>query len=317
MSDPHSHAGTRAERTALAADAVAQEGVALLCDDRDAEAEARFVAALRQERFAPAALKGLGDLARRRGDFAAAQGWYADLLAATPGMAFAQAAAGVLGGRPVPSPPGITVPVPFVLRPDFLPAARRDEAFAYGLERLGEMRDATVVEEGGHEVRVESRRARLLYEPPEIAAWFVPALEAVLPEVRESLGLPAFEPGRIELQMTLHTGGHFYRAHRDVSGPDDPPGEIDGRRISFVYYMSRTPRPFSGGALRLYDSDRGGGDWRGRFWDEHRFSRIEPADNTIVFFPSPAMHEVMPVELDSPDPADGRLTLNGWVHAEA
>ena len=253
----------------------------------------------------------LGDLARQRGAFGEALAHYDEALTTDPGDLQIKAAAGVLRGSPLRSlPSGMTSAAPFVRRREFLPQHLRDAAFTYGLDHLGEMQDATVVEEGVHEVQAQSRQARLLYGAPEIAAWFIHRIESVLPQVFRPLGLQAFAPPRIELQMTLHSGGHFYRPHRDVSGPDGANGEIDGRRISFVYYMNRLPRPFSGGDLRLYDCDLAGG----HLWDNSRWSRIEPEDNTVIFFPSPAMHEVCAVALDSKDPADGRLTLNGWVH---
>ncbi len=299
---------------ALEADAVATSAGELLRAGRLELAENSFRKALAIDPDSTAAHKGLGDLARLRGAFAQALEHYRAALAVNPDFLQARAAAGALDGRPLAAPPaGLTLAVPFVHRREFLPRAWRDTAFAYGLEHLGEMQDATVVEDGDHQVQAQSRQARLLYEPPEIIAWFLPRIEAALPEVFAPLGVAPFTPTRIELQMTLHSGGHFYRAHRDVSGPEEARSEIDSRRISFVYYMSRRPRPFRGGELRLYDSDLGG--WR--FWEEQIWSRIEPDDNSIVFFPSAAMHEVCPVELDSDDPADGRLTLNGWVHGPA
>jgi tetratricopeptide (TPR) repeat protein len=304
-------AGQRGLADALEADALASSGTDLLRAGKPEVAERAFRRALEVDPTAGRALKGLADVARRRGELEAARAHYAAMLQANPHDIRARAGNAAFAGPALADPPGgVPVPVPFLRTCGFLPAHLRDAAFAYGMEHLGEMQDATVVDRGGHQVQIESRRSRLLYEPAEIVAWFLPLIESALPEVCPAVGVAPFDPTRIELQMTLHTGGHFYRAHRDVGGPDEAKSEIDARRISFVYYMSRTPRPFSGGELRLYDSDFG----VGRFWDEHAWTLIEPEDNSIVFFPSPAMHEVMPVELDSGDPADGRLTLNGWVH---
>ena len=38
-------------------------------------------------------------------------------------------------------------------------------------------------------------------------------------------------------------------------------------------------------------------------------------DNSIVFFPSNAFHEVRPVQCPGNDPDDYRFTVNGWFHA--
>ena len=52
-----------------------------------------------------------------------------------------------------------------------------------------------------------------------------------------------------------------------------------GRRLSYVYYFHRQPRPFRGGDLLLYDTDRQAGNF-----EMGVFTRIEPLHNSIVFF---------------------------------
>jgi Rps23 Pro-64 3,4-dihydroxylase Tpa1-like proline 4-hydroxylase len=41
---------------------------------------------------------------------------------------------------------------------------------------------------------------------------------------------------------------------------------------------------------------------------------LTPPQNSIVFFPSSYLHEVMPVSCPSRAFADSRLTVNGWLH---
>ena len=191
---------------------------------------------------------------------------------------------------------------------DWLPLARRDEVFDFALAHAGEMVDATVWQPDGYRAQAGVRRARVLYEPAPLAAWFVPLLQEALPAICRGLGLPTFEPGRTELQLTLHGDGGFYARHRDTGWPEAPADETDPRRISFVAYFSRRPRRFTGGELVLFDSDMASGQvvGQGRL--------IAPEDNAVVFFPSVTLHEVLPIRLAGADPADGRITLNGWIH---
>ncbi len=41
-----------------------------------------------------------------------------------------------------------------------------------------------------------------------------------------------------------------------------------------------------------------------------------PGPPSRVLFPSQVMHEVTPVRLAGGDPADGRFTVNGWLHVQ-
>jgi Rps23 Pro-64 3,4-dihydroxylase Tpa1-like proline 4-hydroxylase len=148
----------------------------------------------------------------------------------------------------------------------------------------------------------------VLYEPAPILSWFEPLLRDKLPTVCRQLGLPLFEIGRLELQMTFHGDGGFYDRHRDTGWPEAPAEETDSRRVSFVAYFARRPRRFRGGELMLFDTDAATGQ------ATLDGTLIEPEDNSVVFFRSVALHEVRPIRLDGADPADGRITLNGWIH---
>ncbi len=125
----------------------------------------------------------------------------------------------------------------------------------------------------------------------------------LLPKVALQLGLAAPD-GDIEIQLTAHNDGHFYRVHNDSSGEG-----FMHRMISFVYYFHRTPKAFSGGELRLYDRDVKDGILR----PASTYKDIQPLDNSLVFFDSRDMHEVMPVVCPSRAFADGRFTVNGWI----
>lgn len=120
--------------------------------------------------------------------------------------------------------------------------------------------------------------------------------------VAETLDV-ALEGGeRVDVCMTCHGDGAFFRAHADTSETIYP-----DRLVSFVYYLHRTPKPFSGGDLLLYDRASNDG------YSPLHYTRVPPADNTLIFFRSDAFHEVQPIHSASRDPADGRFTIHGWI----
>ena len=133
-------------------------------------------------------------------------------------------------------------------------------------------------------------------------------LRAALPDATSRLGVPSFnENSHVEASLTATLAGGYYRVHKDDS--DDPKKPHSTRRISFVYYCHRDPKPFTGGELLLYDTCLGTKRFR-----QGTFSRIDPTHNTLVLFPSCYYHEILPVHCESDRFEDARFTINGFVH---
>jgi Rps23 Pro-64 3,4-dihydroxylase Tpa1-like proline 4-hydroxylase len=131
-----------------------------------------------------------------------------------------------------------------------------------------------------------------------------------LPGILKSIGmiLPA---ASLELQMTAHHCGDFFKKHID-SGSDD----TRTRRLSFVcYFQLSGGGAFTGGQLRVY---RGVTYQLKRLGPLRIFSPfptiIQPIHNSIVVFRSSQTHEVMPV-ICGDRWEDGRFSLNGWLRA--
>jgi predicted 2-oxoglutarate/Fe(II)-dependent dioxygenase YbiX len=156
--------------------------------------------------------------------------------------------------------------------------------------------------EGGV-VDPEVRRARDNKALGPIWDLFETRLQRLLPEVRRTLGIPWFPVSAIECRVVAHANGDFFGVHVD-SGK----GPGAGRRVTAVYYFHRTPKRFSGGALRLYDAVLR----NGRIEPASTYTELEPLDNSVVFFPSQLFHEVCPVRAESPDFRDSRFTVNVW-----
>jgi len=154
------------------------------------------------------------------------------------------------------------------------------------------------------------RRASVATPDDDLFAIFEDRLRAILPHARIETGVPRFRLGTLERQITAHHDGDFFGTHSDIglSWQDS-----SGRRLSFVYYFHEQPRRFEGGELRLYDHRL---NELGQLVADETFQTIEPADNSIVFFPSNALHEVRPVRVvgDPDAPGATRFTLTGWFH---
>ncbi|MFF7074407.1 2OG-Fe(II) oxygenase [Streptomyces pseudovenezuelae] len=140
------------------------------------------------------------------------------------------------------------------------------------------------------------------------------AIDAVSDQVEKVLGVSCAgtEPS---YTLNVHNDGDFYRAHQDVSSRDAATGVVAARRVlTFVFYVHRTPAPFTGGALRVYDSSvplnvHHGGLRR----EDCAYRDYGPDHNSIIFFLPSSLHEVMPVSCPSGEYADSRFAINGWL----
>lgn len=201
--------------------------------------------------------------------------------------------------------------VPYLVLEDFLDAADHD--------RLIELVRTNVEFSPAHVDRpdgvvdtadVEVRDAQVATPDDDVFALFEDRLRALLPHVRRETGVPHFRLGHIERQITAHRDSGFFDVHSDLG---EPWRSSIGRRVSWVYYFHEHPKRFEGGELRLYDetvSEHGVRE------TADSFQTIEPTDNSIVFFPSAALHEVRPVHVAGEDgqPGTTRFTVNGWFH---
>jgi hypothetical protein len=136
-------------------------------------------------------------------------------------------------------------------------------------------------------------------------------LLAHLPRIMECTGYHGAPPLSVELELNAYGEGGHFEPHIDIStGPGRTPlGAQSGedRLLSAVYYFYKEPKGFSGGALRLF---RFGAD-AGRADDDDVVS-YEPVQNSLVAFPSWALHEVERVGCPSGHFSDFRFALNCW-----
>ena len=128
-------------------------------------------------------------------------------------------------------------------------------------------------------------------------------LTPLVPSLIAQLRVTPFDLARIELELVAHGDGAFYSRHIDTF-TGDTEVENTQRMISGVYYFNAEPKAFSGGALRLHAF--GAPDANTSFVD------IEPRRNTLLVFPSWAIHEVLLIECPSKRFVDSRFAINCW-----
>ena len=191
------------------------------------------------------------------------------------------------------------IPSPYALIDNFLPANQVDDLLRYSINKQPEFEPTT-----NSASDPNYRRSFFLSYFPEFSELIIKMIWKITPQIITHLGIHHFAIEQIESQMTAHNHGNYYKIHNDSGSPDTAK-----RILTYVYYYHREPKPFTGGELIIYDSKIE----NGYSVAASSFKKIEPKNNTIVFFPSYCMHEVLPVNCPSEYFTDSRFTINGWV----
>lgn len=189
---------------------------------------------------------------------------------------------------------------------DFLSPAEHQRLLEHALACQADFHDSGIVgRQGENTVDHGFRRSRTLSGArlEEIWAMLDRRLRGILPAVRQELGMSWFPLGEVERQLTAHGSRDFFAPHVDSGHPI-----AANRRISCTYYFHASPRGFTGGDLKLYDT------WVTPFGNTAAgtFTIVSPIDNSIVFFPSDAFHEVCPVHCQTEAFDSSRFTMTIW-----
>ncbi len=214
----------------------------------------------------------------------------------------------VLKTEPVPAPDyqsviqkdTIFLPADYVFLENFLSPTENQEILDIALSKKEQFVGSSTTTQA-----VNYRQSSILYATlfPEFYNLMRNKLLQTLPIILPKLNHQPFNVSQVEMQLTAHNDGCFYKIHND-SGSE----KTYTRVITYVYYFHQEPKQFSAGELRLYETELKGG----AAISNHKYKTIEPRNNSIVFFDSRCKHEVMPVSCPSRQFEDGRFTLNGW-----
>jgi hypothetical protein len=211
----------------------------------------------------------------------------------------------------VPLPGSAGARCPHLVYRNVLGAKRVAALLDYVAARRADFRPAVVRDRTSGTEKLDQRIRDCLYfkglgpfEGPikafvdTIAAQALGALHLVEPKV---------EPR--EFTLTAFGNGGRFIAHIDTNERTDRV-----RVLSCVYYFAAMPRRFGGGELRLYGFPKLS---PGKKPELPPFVDVSPETDTLVVFPSWLEHEVLPVSVPSGAWADGRFTINCWVHRAA
>ncbi|MEO8559984.1 MAG: 2OG-Fe(II) oxygenase [Rhodospirillales bacterium] len=281
-----------------------EEGIAIAQSLLGTSLESRAEAVLAKlvERFPSHARVHLAqaDLWRRAGRLQDAAAAAQRGLACDPSREAGLRLAAALRGEAVPADRVVGMPSPVRLLHSFFDAATHRRLLDMALAFEPQLAASTV---GGINPHADWRRSKVNNTPAAFKEIAIDKIVAAAHAAVPGFAMPEFPFDSVEMQFTAHNDGDFYKAHRDRGE-----GGMEHRRLSFVYYFNRQPRAFSGGGLALFDSMSDGSRYNPQI-----YSLVEPADNSLIIFPSSFWHEVQQVRCQSGAYADSRFTLNGWI----
>jgi SM-20-related protein len=191
---------------------------------------------------------------------------------------------------------------PYMHVHNFLSNTLNQEILAYGISKFTDFQPSKI-NKNGIGVVTKSRISSVLHDLGPYREIMKEHIRQIIPEMTERLQMTSFDVGEIEVELAAHGDGALFTAHIDTSvhhHTEKP------RIISAVYYLHSEPKKFEGGNLLLHTMPFGKGD------DEPK--EIVPENNSLLAFPSFALHEVLPVIAPGVEFKDYRFAVNCWIH---
>jgi predicted 2-oxoglutarate/Fe(II)-dependent dioxygenase YbiX len=201
-----------------------------------------------------------------------------------------------------------SAPPPHIVYQDFLAEEDRAAILAHLVASEARFTESRVF---GGAVKPDRRLSRSLHDCGPAAALLERALRSHLPAIFADLHTRPFALARVEIEAVAYGDGARFAAHTDLAigagrrQLEEVTESGSDRLLSGVYYLHGEPKKFSGGALRLYGFHGEGAP--------ARHIDIEPAQNSLVVFPSWVRHEVTKVDCPSGAFADHRFAVNCWL----
>jgi SM-20-related protein len=192
-----------------------------------------------------------------------------------------------------------------LVRDNFLGPDRADDLLLHVTEVSAAYEQATTLPLGTThpEITRDYRRGWVFYSESEVVRRLVTDVHRVAACATE-LGSQIGETGDLDVHVTASNEGDYFRVHNDNGHP-----ALAHRRLTFVFFLHRVPKPFQGGELAIYAGT-----------DHHALRRrvlaaIQPVHNRLVIFPAALLHEMRVVSVPSRHFADSRFAVVGWFSA--
>lgn len=194
---------------------------------------------------------------------------------------------------------------PLVVVDNFLPRERMRALHMHACAREAEFQRAKATNQDAPPEYDPERRQTLLDWGFELEReHFLGFAENELGALRTCLGLPEFAIDRIEIKLTNHVDGGFFKTHCDNRAAYCEAG----RAITWLYYFGEDPARYTGGALYIHDS-KPARELLSPAW----FTTVTPRPNRLVAFPSWFYHAVGPMQLPHAEFAAGRFAVSSHI----
>ena len=166
-------------------------------------------------------------------------------------------------------------------------------------------KDSTIVNNA-----VNYRKSKVVYHlNNDIINLFENKIREIYKDTLVELNIDIFEISKIELQMVSSNNNDFFKPHPDADYINGS-GDVKKRKLTIVYYYFNTPKPFSGGDLKIY-----------KFTDSNRvnyisddFVTVIPENNMLILFESDYWHEVTQIICNN-EFKNSRFTINCWLQS--
>jgi len=99
----------------------------------------------------------------------------------------------------------------------FLATHEHDLLLKTGLSKQQGRLEVSVIGDGSSQYKPEVRSSWVLCKGlHKLIPWFLPRVQDALPDVLPRLQIAPFAMGEVELQMTVHRSGGFYKVDQDT-----------------------------------------------------------------------------------------------------
>lgn len=178
---------------------------------------------------------------------------------------------------------------------NFLDKKTNRRLYKYTLSIEDKFDAAGVLEDEEEKEDLDYRKAKVVYDYDfeEFYKIITARILDKFPQVCELLQVKEYPIDEVEVHLTAHNDGDYFKRHADSGSR-----ETNNRIITFVYYFNCVPKKFKHGELVLLEKKK---------------TVISPRNNKIIFFNSSAEHEVKRIICPTKKFAHSRFTLNGWI----